>query len=123
MQTMKTFKHNQEHRDRYEDVQTLQGELTPPLPPTVIMGSNTADDPRPLNTSGLFSLFKFAGAAGRSAALIESCLMSLGLWPVVIMSSFSRGTQTVKGCWDYATACQTPFSLLLPPPSHRLRPN
>lgn len=45
------------------------------------------------------------------------------LWPVAVMSSFSLRTQRVNGCWDYAMACQTPFSspallsslLLLPP--------
>lgn len=36
--------------------------------------------------------------------------------PVALMSSFSRGTQRVNGCWDYAMACQKPFSSLPPTP-------
>lgn len=100
-------RHNDEHRrtsrlddsvnqHRYEDVQTADGkyilskqklgcrQLTP-----FTVRSNTVEAPCPLNTSGLFSLFKFAGVAGRSRALIESCLVSLRLWPVATMSSFS----------------------------------
>lgn len=38
--------------------------------------------------------------------------MSLRLWPIAMMSSFSLGTQRVNGCRDYAMACQTPFSSL-----------
>lgn len=55
-------------------------------------------------------MFKSVGVVGRSRGLIESCPMSLCLWPVAMMSSFSLGTQWVNGCWDYAMACQTPFS-------------
>lgn len=52
---------------------------------------------------------------GRSRALIESCRVSLRLWPVAMMSSFSGSAQRVNGCWDYAMACQTPFSSPAPP--------
>lgn len=36
--------------------------------------------------------------------------VSLCLWPIAMMSSFSLRTQRVNGCWDYADA----FSPLLP---------
>lgn len=65
--------------------------------------------------------------------------LSLCLWPVALMSSFSRGTQRVNGCRDYAMACQKLFSsmppsspppqptttplLLLPLSSNRPEPN
>lgn len=42
-------------------------------------------------------------------------LVSLCLWPIAMMSSFSLRTQTVNGCWDYAMAPQTPFLLSCPP--------
>lgn len=36
--------------------------------------------------------------------------MSLQLSCVAVMNSFSLRIQRVNGCWDYAMACQTPFS-------------
>lgn len=117
-------------RWRMSSVQTekwaLRGGRLPPADPVrwqIKRGGRPLPTLPILNTSGLFSLFKSAGCGGRgrgrSWALIESCPVSLRLWPRCHDEFIPRrSAQRVNGCRDYATACQTPFLFFCSPTAH-----